>query len=265
MEDLLKLNKIIEKNKVVFLLGGHDLEMMEILKTLKENGIAFSDKCLGWSNACLSAYADEIKQYERDGYRIFGVELRIDMDTPVNYIVIDHHNEYNGRKSSLEQVADIIGVELTRRQILVAVNDSRYITGMLELGATEEEINEIRLEDRKSQGATEKDESDAEISIRENMRVYRNITVVKSLTSKFSCVCDRLYKNNSLLVYTDLEWTYYGVYKNRLIEYFAEDIARGSIYYGGSDSGYIGMGIGVMQADEIEIIVKEIVKFVENA
>ena len=252
-------------DNLVFLLGGVDLEMQEIRNILESQGILHYDKGLGWSNACLSAYSEELKEYESKGYKIFGVELKRDIDLPANYTVIDHHNEYNSRKSSLEQVADVIGVRLTREQQLVAANDSAYISGMLAMGATDEEIAKIRLMDRKAQGATEEDEESAEVSIKENLVSHKNITVVKSLTPRFSCICDRLYHNDSLLVYTDSEWTYYGVYKQLLIEHFASEIAEGKVYYGGSESGYVGMGQGVLPTDQIESIVKDIVKVIENA
>lgn len=257
-------SKIVNEN-LLFLLGGIDLEMYEIRKVLESKGALYCDKGLGWSNACLSAYSEELQEYGNKGYCIYGIELKQDIDTPVNYIVIDHHNEYNARKSSLEQVADVIGVRLTKKQLLIAANDSAYIPGMLALGATDKEIAEIRLMDRKAQGATAEDEMRAEASIREYLYRYKNITTVKSLTSRFSCICDRLYCNDSLLVYTDSEWTYYGVYKQRLIEHFADDIAKGKVYYGGSEFGYVGMGQGVLPADQMEIIVKEIVKVIENA
>ena len=252
-------------DNLLFLLGGIDLEMQEIRNILKSQGILYCDKGLGWSNACLSAYTEEIQEYGNKDYRIFGVELRQDIDLPANYTVIDHHNEYNDRKSSLEQVADVIGVRLTREQQLIAANDSAYISGMLAMGATDEEIAEIRARDRQAQGATEVDERNAEVSVREKLVSYKNITVVKSLTPKFSCICDRLYRKDSLLIYTDSEWTYYGVYKQRLIEHFADDIAKGKVYYGGSESGYVGMGQGVLPADQMDSIVKEIVKLTDNA
>ena len=55
------------------------------------------------------------------------------------------------------------------------------------------------------------------------------------------------------------------MYKQRLIEHFADDIAKGKVYYGGSESGYVGMGQGVVPADQMDSIVKEIVKLIDNA
>ena len=60
MEDLLR-SKMVNDN-LLFLLGGIDLEMQEIRKVLESNDVLFCDKGLGWSNACLSAYLEEIQE-----------------------------------------------------------------------------------------------------------------------------------------------------------------------------------------------------------
>ena len=255
-------NQNRKTDKVVFLLGGNDLEMEEIRKVLELLNVDFCDKGLRWSNACLSAYSDELEQYTAAGYDIFGVELKKDMDAPANYREIDHHNEFNARKSSLEQVFDILGLEMTRFQRLVAANDSRYIPGMLAMGATEEEVEKIRTMDRACQGVTAEDEENAELSIKEQMSLFKNVTVVKSYTPKFSCICDRLYNEKSLLVYTEEEWTYYGIYKKLLIDHFEEEVACGKIYCGGGDQGYLGMGQGVLPSYKIKLIIEEIIKLV---
>ena len=41
---------------------------------------------------------------------------------------------------------------------LVAANDSRYIPGMIKLGASREEIDDIRRADRAAQGVSEGDD-----------------------------------------------------------------------------------------------------------
>lgn len=262
MEDLLKPEG---SDRRVFLLGGADLEMLEIKKLLDTEKIDYCDNHLGWSNAILSSYDEQISRYEQMGYEIYGVELRSDRAFPKKYTPIDHHNEYNGRRSSLEQVAELLGVSLTRYQTLVAANDSAYIPGMLDLGATDEEIFCVRKNDRAAQGVTEVDERKAEVAITENMVVHKGVTVVKSDTSRFSCICDRLYGNDSLLVYTDSEWTYYGKFKLLLKEHFSEEINRGNIYFGGTEQGFIGLGQGIFPKDRIELMVKEIIDLTNNA
>ena len=69
-----------------------------------------------------------------------GIELTEDIVPPPTYIRIDHHNELSDRPAAIVQVAALFGVELDRWQLLVAANDARYIPGMLEMGATDEEI-----------------------------------------------------------------------------------------------------------------------------
>lgn len=65
----------------------------------------------------------------------------------------------------MEQVASILDHPLNRYQTLVAANDKAYIPGMLEIGASHEEINLIRQEDRKAQGVIEDDEKLAQEAI----------------------------------------------------------------------------------------------------
>ena len=47
--------------KKIFLLGGHDLEMMTIKSILKQKNHVVKDKELGWSDAKLSKYEEELK------------------------------------------------------------------------------------------------------------------------------------------------------------------------------------------------------------
>lgn len=152
--------------KHLFLLGGHDLEMQTIVQILTDRNVIFKDRYLQWDNALLSQYEEEIQQYgNKEPFIIYGVELKEDITPPTNYIRIDHHNEYATYPSALEQVASILDHPLNRYQTLVAANDKAYIPGMLEIGASHEEINLIRQEDRKAQGVIEDDEKLAQEAI----------------------------------------------------------------------------------------------------
>jgi hypothetical protein len=194
--------------RLVFLLGGHDLEMLTIKKLLLDSGFSdvanVEDRNLQWG-AKLSDYQNLFN----DEHTFVGIELTQDIAPPPQYINIDHHNEHSHKSSSLEQVLELlkshlgIDVEFTRDLQLVAANDQGYIPAMIEMGATPEEIADIRRRDREAQGVTEEDERLAEQSIRENKTVENGITVVKSLTSKFSTITDRLYPCEQLLIYTD--------------------------------------------------------------
>lgn len=139
------------ENEMIFLLGGHDLEMLTILDILKNRGIAYRDKMLQWDNAFLSQYRQELQTYAyKPSWRVYGIELQEDMAAPDNYIRIDHHNDYAKKESSLQQVAAILNYPLNRYQQLVAANDRGYIPEMYRAGATDLETIQIRLADRKT-------------------------------------------------------------------------------------------------------------------
>jgi hypothetical protein len=157
----------MELAQIIFLLGGHDLEMAEIRRIVEARGIQFYDYNLEWNTAKLSAYGNVL-----NNRNIFvGVELTLDITPPENYIIIDHHNENSHKSSSLEQVIEFLQsnfgleIEMTRDLQLVAANDKGYIPAMLKFGASPDETDNIRKRDRKAQGATENDELLAEQSI----------------------------------------------------------------------------------------------------
>jgi hypothetical protein len=247
--------------RIIFLLGGYDLEMLEIKKILEErDGLLFFDKHLTWENAKLSMYDDILHEYgNQDNTEIYGIELREDgcPFIPANYKAIDHHNNLNDRVSSLEQLAEILQLKLSREQQLIAANDKGYIPEMKKMGATQEEIEQIRLKDRQMQGVSESDEQQAEEAIN-NKTEEKGIIVVKSVTNRFSPVCDRLFPYDRLFIYTDDEWMYYGKGKNKLVDFFKEEIGDGKIYHGGGDEGYIGMAKNTYSQKEI-LKTKEII------
>lgn len=238
----------------IFLLGGYDLEMQEIAALLEQSQWLFFNRNLSWSNANLSAYSEELQQYgHQENVLIYGVELQDDglASTYRNYVRIDHHNDYSGCPSSLEQVAQIIGIGLTWRQKLIAANDSGYIPAMQQLGASPAEIAEIRLADRKMQGCTPEDERLAEQSIRSELERTGDLIIVKSFTSRFSPLCDRLWPYRKLLIFTEDSLCYYGQDKGKLVKQFAPEIASGKMYHGGGDNGFFGVAEGNYSAEEI--------------
>ncbi len=253
---------IVDKHKAFFLLGGHDLEMFEIRRMLNSSSLAFEDRNLNWSNARLSAYIDVIAAYpNRDFY---GIELQEDCRGPVHYVRIDHHNDFSHRPASVLQVADLLGVIPDRYLQLVAANDAGYIPAMLEMGATDNEVREIRRKDRSAQGVTEEDELLAEKSIAKGLTEMNGSLIVHSFTSCFSAICDRLYPYHRLLIYTDREWTYYGEGKARLVELFTAKIETGRVYHGGGNSGFIGAAKDAFSKEQIEVFVKYIKREYEH-
>lgn len=254
--------------KKVFLLGGHDLEMQEIARLLDREKVLYFDRNLSWDNACVEAYAVELQRYgDLPEVSIYGVELR---ESPGgvrcgNYVLIDHHNAYQRRKSSLQQTAEILGVELTHFQRLVAANDAGYIPAMQALGATEEEIGQIRRKDRAAQGVTPEDEELAEKAIGGCREVIGDLTVVRALSPRFSPICDRLWPYRKLLIYTDETFCYYGERKDRLVEEFKGGLSAGKMYHGGGDSGFIGVVQGSYTPEEVvELLERVKMKLIEN-
>ena len=189
---------------MVILAGGYDAEMVAIINICREAGIEVVDKHLGWG-ASASAYADEIAQAVSEGKTPVLVELTLDIEVPSTSIIVDHHNENAGKPASLLQILDLIGVEPSREQQLIAANDCAYIPGMLALGATAEEIAKVRYADRAAQGITPEQEVEAERAIAAAEDV-NGVTIVRMAHSKTATVCDRLFdpeKEERLLILSE--------------------------------------------------------------
>ena len=229
--------------KTIFFLGGHDLEMLAIKEVLTVYNQEFLDKELEWDNAMLNKYEKELKEYSEMGYRIYGVELRdAGQNLPDNYIAIDHHNQNEDFPSSLEQVCELLGKEMDRRLQLISVNDKAYIPGMVAMGATSDEISEIRHLDRKAQGVTEQEEFEAKRAI-EEATIIRGLLCIKSNSKRFSPIIDRIYRKSvRTLVFTDSEFTYYGFGRNIVLEALKNHFPENEFYYGGGENGYLGIG-----------------------
>lgn len=230
---------------LVFLLGGHDLEMQTIADMLKENRIEFHDNSLKWNNAAASCYKQQFEKYgNMPGVIIYGVELNYDItEIYSNYILIDHHGEYEERPSSLEQIALIIGVKMDRYMTLVAANDSRYIPGMKDAGASDDEIKEIREKDRAAQGVTAEIEDAAETAINTNLEDLKYLKIVKNAPKgSFSTICDLLYPYSSLVIYNESELCFYGKDAAAVRKFLTDDKKLSeAIYYGGGENGFFGI------------------------
>jgi hypothetical protein len=249
--------------KRIFLLGGYDLEMITIRDLLQKYKETYFDNKLGWDNALLSSYKDVMSRYgNKTDILIYGIELQPSSDVTAyaNYLSIDHHNEYTDKPSALIQVAGILNHPLTRYEQLVAANDSSYIPGMIKLGATDEEVKEIRRKDRTAQGITEEDEQLARQTLKDNREQAGDLTVVQSKTPRFPAITDRLYPYKKLLIYTGKEWVYYGEGVDRIIRLFQNK----AIFYGGGPSGFAGVPSGRYNQKEIEEMRDQIIKTSSN-
>ena len=202
----------MNKEELHFFLGGKDLEMTAIKSLLEKEKVTYSDAGLAWG-ASTSKYGNEINKVALEGKTPILVELQVDSPLPENTLNIDHHNDRAGEPASILQVCEMLGVQPTRKMQLIAANDSGYIPAMKALDATSEEINQIRLLDRQSQGITAEQEQEAERAIAEKTEVY-GVTVVRMKHSKTATVTDRLFDENkpqNLLIFSeDGEVNYFG-------------------------------------------------------
>ena len=239
----------------LFLLGGYDLEMLEIKELLKSKNIAFKDKELKWG-AKLSDYQNELNF----SGTLYGIELEQDIEPPKNYIEIDHHGKNDHKKSSLEQVAEILGVGLDDDQMLIAANDTRYISGMKALCATKEEIDEIRARDRAFQGVTKEDEELALQSF--NIALSDKSNVIYSKTSHFSAVSDlAFYKYDNYIIYNDSKIVFYRYKKSNILDFLStQNVIESSYYYGGGDFGFVGIKEDILTKGEIKKLIDEFAK-----
>ncbi len=92
-----------------------------------------------------------------------GLETEKRLSEKHKVIIVDHHgypslgiNRENS-KSSIEQIADLIGYELDNFESGVSINDQEYIYGLVKNDYSENEIKKIRALDLKMQGYTDEE------------------------------------------------------------------------------------------------------------
>jgi hypothetical protein len=234
----------------VFLLGGRDLEMEEIRKILQSRGITFHDLHLEWG-AKLSDY----RSFFDNDHIFAGIELVKDMAPPEKYLEIDHHNEKSDLPSSIEQVAALLEITLNRWQLLVAANDKGYIPAMLAMGASDNEVREIREADRRAQGVTEEDEKLAEKTITENLAIEGDIIIIDALTNKFSTITDRLYPFKKLLICRNDQFVFYGTGAGIIADKFSGLINDNQAFSGGGKNGFFGIVKDKLDGQSIEKLI----------
>ena len=204
-------NDTVNTNLVVFI-GGYDAEMVEIINICRKAGVAMVDNHLGWG-ACASVYREEIAQAVSEGKTPVLIELTLDVELPAGTIIVDHHNENAGKPASILQVLDLLGLEPSRYQQLIAANDSGYIPAMLAMGASADEVAAVRLADRAAQGITPEQETEAVRAIAA-AKVVNGVTIVKMAHSKTATVCDRLFsleqEQRLLILSADGESNFFG-------------------------------------------------------
>lgn len=239
------------KQDYLFFLGGQDLEMCEIRHILEtyglEEGIHFHDKKLRWG-AKISDYQG---LYHPKKVNVC-IELQEDITPPNTYLRIDHHNELSHLPASIEQVASLLDIQLSREQQLIAANDRGYIPAMRQMGATEEEIQQIRHKDRQAQGVSPEEEQQAILDLQSHTYVdHLDLVIVHTSLSHFSPITDRLYGRQHILIYNEEELTYYGPNKQQLATHFQAAVKAGKAYHGGQENGFFGFAAGHWTQEQI--------------
>ena len=256
-----------------FFLGGIDLEMLAIKNVLITKGIAFCDKGLGWG-AHASAYASEIAQAVSEGEVIVLLELdneprqatkwdgeKIPVSLPSGTIIVDHHGDRAGEPASILQVLDLLGLEPSRHQQLIAADDSGGPVGLVAFGATPEEFTAVRTAGRTAQGITLEQEEEATRAVAASEK-FGGAVIVRCAHSKCAPITDRLFpswedgRENLLILSEDGEVNYFGKasVRNALKQRFGG-------YLGGNPEGNGFWGTqGVSQEDILSLFKECVVK-----
>ena len=188
-----------------FFLGGIDLEMVAIRDLLQMHGFSVVDGNLGWG-AKLSAYKSELEELARSGDGVHPVLVELEIDAPAllspfnpgGYTIVDHHGDRAGHDTptALEQIRDLIGLpseEWTRFHELVAANDRGHILGLVEVGANQAEIEEIRLRERELQGISTAEDTTAAHAIENRVETHGGaVTRIDLPHAKTAAVTDRM-------------------------------------------------------------------------
>jgi hypothetical protein len=215
---------IRKSGNFICFLGGHDLEMLTIRELLEKHAPGrFFDKNLSWG-AKASEYREEITACINRGNVPVLIELENDLGLdPAQIKIVDHHGALAGedRPTPLHRIfydyLHLPSKEWTRRLELVAANDRGYIPELIKVGATKEELIEIRKTDRAAQGITEEQERAGEKALSSAEVVCDGLlTVVRLPHARTAVVTDRLqlelgghgYKN--LLVLCPHEVDFFG-------------------------------------------------------
>lgn len=242
------------KHNFHFFLGGQDLEMTEVAKMLEANGQPFDDAQMQWG-AAASKYGDRIAEVAAAGKTPVLIELDEDIKLPKNVIFVDHHGARSQEPASIAQVADLLGVEMTFDQRLVAANDRGYIAGMQRAGATPEQISDIRARDRAAQGVTSEHEAQAEAAMQTegDFNSPDGLAVVRCAHSKVSPIMDRYRAREDggpkgIIVLSDdgeVNYSGPGHIAKQLSEYFSENSWSGGEGLGNPDGeAFFGVNAG---------------------
>jgi hypothetical protein len=223
----------------------NDGEAVEIARLLGEAGERVLTTAQAWGASWAGLEPEtraELERFraERPDGDILGVELA----GPNGYGArnIDHHRYQDEDRShplsALEQTAEILGVDLDRRRLLVAANDRGYIPAMRVLGATDGEVADVRRQDREAQGVGAEQERRAAEDVKGAQRRGDRV-LVRCAEDPTSAHADALFEHcRECLLAGPGEWNYYGP---RHQEFAALGVPEKHWSGGAPNSGYFGV------------------------
>lgn len=177
------------------LLGGADLEMQTIkaYATRMIGAEHVHDAGLKWG-AHASSYDAMIRDLLARGRTPVLVELVYDLAADIardRLVEIDHHGAAAGqdKPSALRQIVELLSWARWHR--LVEANDIGHIAGLVRMGATREEIAEVRAADRRAQGITFEIEMASRHAI-EARKVEGRLTLIETDLPTASAITDFL-------------------------------------------------------------------------
>jgi len=179
----------------LYFLGGCDLEMQQIAEVLSDHSVACENLGEAWSGKLYAYHESKIAAAIRRGQRPVLIELGNIPESVQPFVdIIDHHGEDSGHvPTSLEQVLQRLGLTPTHEQQLIAANDKGYIEGMIAAGATLEEVEHIRRDDREAQKITSEQMQQAATAIAARDTSVPGLTVVQLPHGRTAAVTDLLH------------------------------------------------------------------------
>jgi hypothetical protein len=252
-----------------YFLGGYDLEMLTIRELLDRHAPnRVHDSHLRWG-ARTSAYGAEIGDALEQGLTPVLIELEDDLGISASseanrVLLIDHHGPLAGkeRPTALEQLFDLLGrprSEWTRWMDLVAANDRGHIRALTRIGASPEEIVQVRSADRAAQGITPEQDSTGRLAANQAESLLGGrLTVVRLSHDHSATVTDVLdpasggpgYEN--LLVLCPTQTCFFG--SGRGIRFLDAHFPAG--YFGGElpERGFWGHSPALRSEDVLSVL-----------
>ncbi len=238
--------------KKIWVVPVNDLEAVEIRNLLASAGEKVLVTQQRWGASWKKLESEVVAEINdllqsNPNAEVVGIELFGDSFWN-NSRTINHHTYGNKddshELSSIEQVAEELGVKLNRYLRLVAANDKAWFPGLKTAGATTGEADVIRQADRCAQGVTPDDEAQAVRDIESAERRGGKVLVRTSLSSyQVSPISDRLYRHaKEWLIAASNAWIYVGFRHFSIFAYLEDkNLLVEQDWKGGSDEfGYAG-------------------------